>query len=201
MVKMFFGPPGCGKSTFAARVVYLNNKKGFKTFSNYPIQGAYLFDPLTDLGVFNISDCDIIIDEASIEFHSRKFKTFSDVLIEFFKKNRHYHIRDIYIFSQGWDDVDKVIRTITVRYYIMRKSLLPHFSYYRRISRNYGEIDKLSKQIIDGYSYVPFSRRYIFLPKYWNMFDSYEHKPLPEKEFILIGRSDDSIEAVERRPL
>lgn len=185
MVKLFFGPPGCGKSCHTAYIAYKNHKKGIKTYCNYPVEGTFLFDPQTDLGKYDMSDCDIIIDEASIEFHARKFKTFGDILIEFFKKNRHYKVRDIYIYSQGWDDIDKVIRILAVRLYVMRR-ISKHITMYRRISRNYGRIDKLTEQIVDGYGYVPFSTRFIWLPKYWNMFDSFEHKELPQKEFEYI---------------
>ena len=66
MLSVYFGVPGCGKSTHAAYIVQKNLKKGIKTYVNYPISGGYLFDPLVDLGNFDISNCDLILDEASI---------------------------------------------------------------------------------------------------------------------------------------
>ena len=82
-VKIFFGVPGSGKTTHAAIIVYRNSKKHFTTYANVPIAGSYFYDAKM-LGKFLISDCDLIIDEASIDFNNRKFKSLSQM-----KQNRN----------------------------------------------------------------------------------------------------------------
>ena len=108
-IKIFFGVPGSGKTTLAAKFVHDNLKHGIKTFSNVPIKGALLFET-SDLGVYDISDGCMVLDEAGIAFNNRKFKTLSQSTIEWLKLHRHYGIRDIYVFSQSYDDMDITLR-------------------------------------------------------------------------------------------
>ena len=70
-LSIYFGVPGCGKSTHAASVVYHNLKKGWPTYCNFPVKGAFLIDD-KDIGKFSLTDCYLIIDEASITYNSRK---------------------------------------------------------------------------------------------------------------------------------
>lgn len=182
MLSVYFGVPGCGKSTHAAKIVRRNLRKGIKTYVNYPIQGGYLFDPLEDLGKFDISNCDVILDEASIDFNNRKFKSMPQTVIAWFKKYRHYGVSNIYVYSQSYDDMDITIRRLANRMYLIQRTFLPCFCQYRRIIKRIA-IDDLSKQVIDAYEFQPFSRRFVFMPLYWKYFDSFEHIELPKKEF------------------
>lgn len=184
MLSIYFGVPGCGKSTHAASIVRRNLKKNIKTYVNYPIAGGFLFDPLTDLGNFNISNCDVILDEASIDFNNRKFKSMPQNVIGWFKKYRHYGVRNIYVYSQSYDDMDITIRRLANRMFLIKKCLLPWFCQYRQIIKRI-QIDDLTKQVIDAFEFRPFSRRFLFMPRYWKYFDSFEHIELPEKDFEL----------------
>lgn len=186
-IKVYFGMPGAGKTTHAAKIVYRNLKQGMPTFSNVYIKGAYLYSPVEDLGVYNIRECDIILDESAIEYNSRSFKSMPKTSIEFFKLYRHFKVRDVYVYSQAPDDMDLTIRRLASEFYLLQKSFIPGFSYSRRIIRNIGEIDPNTHQLTDGYQYVPFSRRYIWRRRYYAMFDSWTAPDLPVKQFTLCG--------------
>ena len=53
----------------------------------------------------------VIIDEAGIEYNNREFKDFSKKSLYFYKYHRHYQLA-VDVFSQGFDDMDKKIRTL-----------------------------------------------------------------------------------------
>ncbi len=188
-IKVLFGAPGAGKTTHAAMICKKCCKHNIKVFANFPVEGAYEIDPIQDFGVYNISNGVVLFDEAGITANNRKFANKSkngsipQTFIEFLKLYRHFHIKDIYVYSQAPDDMDITIRRLSTEFYLLKKSIIPQFSYTRRISRIIGQIDPITKQITDGYQYVPLSKRYFFRPLYYNMFDSWSVPPLPEREF------------------
>lgn len=180
--KIYFGVPGTGKTTRCASIVAKNSRKGIPTYSNVPIQGAILIDS-SDIGVCHIAGpADLIIDEASIDFNNRSFKSLPKHTIQWFKLYRHYHISNIHVFSQSYDDMDITLRRLADEYYLCKRSLIPKFFYTRRIRRRIG-IDDQTHQIVDLFEFVPFSRRYLFAPRYWKLFDSYDAPQLPPKLF------------------
>lgn len=187
-LQIFFGLPGSGKSTKAASIVAHNELIGRKTFSNVPITGAFEYSPHDDLGKFFIHDCDLIIDEAGLEYNNRNFKSFTQDETYFFKYHRHYKV-NIYVFSQSYDDMDKKIRALATELFVVKKSLLPKFIVCRRIKKKIG-INEQTKDIVDEYYFnnfilsLLFDNRF-FAPLYYKRFNTYSHKHLPEKEFIL----------------
>lgn len=181
--KVYFGVPGSGKTTHAAKIVSKNKKKGIKTYSNVPISGAYKLDAKGDIGNFDISYCDIIIDEAGIEYNNRSYKTLPKEQIVWFKFYRHYHVRNIYVFSQSWDDMDITLRRLATELWLCRRCLIPWFFKIKRIRKNI-RIDEATHQIIDGYDFVLFSTKFTFAPRYWKLFNSYDAPKLPEKEWF-----------------
>lgn len=189
---IYFGVPGSGKTTHAAKVVFDNLKKGYPTFSNVPIKGAFLFDA-SDIGQFNISNCDLVIDEASIEYNNRKYKSLSQSVIQWYKLYRHYGVRNVYVYSQSYEDMDVTLRRLADRYFLIKRTLLPWLSVVRPIHVKIG-IDEQTKQIQDEYVFdlLP---SFVWLPRYWYMFDSWAAPELPDKEFLCQGFGD-----VERSP-
>jgi len=180
---IYFGVPGSGKTTFAAWLSKKRTKRGGRVYSNVPIKGTYSIDAVRDIGKHEIRDGTLIIDEAGIEYNNRKFKTFSDEATYFYKFHRHYKM-DVFVFSQGFDDMDKKLRILATSLYVVRKSLIPFMVYRYRISKKVG-INELTKEICDEYFKVPFSRKYIFTPLLWSSFDSYAVKELPRVKFPL----------------
>lgn len=180
VLSVYFGVPGSGKTTFAAWLAKRDLKRGLAVYSNVPITGTYQLDVKRDIGHYMITDARIIIDEAGVEYNNRNYKAFTDDELYFFKYHRHYETA-VDIFSQGYDDMDKKLRTLAQRYYVVKKSCIPFFIYRHRIAKKVG-IDEVSKQIIDEYYFAPFGRTYIFSPLLWSSFNTLSRKQLPESQ-------------------
>lgn len=176
MITCVFGLPGTGKSTYMAKLCKqaLKNKKYDRVYCNFFLLGAYPLE-FSDLGVFNFTNCLILIDEAMNEADSRGFKTFTATLKYFFSNHRHYGI-DVIYFTQAFDDVDKKIRNNTQELFYIRKFLW--WSYITPIYRKL-IINEYSQEIVQGYKMGGlFSTRFYFRPFYYKYFDSYERKEL-----------------------
>lgn len=177
----YFGVPGSGKTTIAAWITKKRLKKKKNVHSNVDIKGAYAIDK-SDIGHYDISNTHLLLDEASVDFNNRNFKSnFDDDQIEYFKKHRHYNT-DISIFSQSWEDSDVTLRRLATRYYYLSKSFIPLFISKRLIKKSI-RIDKETGQIIDGYKFAFLGRRLVFAPAMWKMFNTHERKELPKKVF------------------
>lgn len=177
---IYFGVPGSGKTTFAAYLAKKALKKNKKVYSNVSIKGTYEVCK-ADIGNYLIDNGLLLIDEAGVDYNNRKFKSFTDEEVYFFKYHRHYKV-DVAIFSQGYNDMDLKLRTLATKLYIVKKSIFPGFIKRKLISKKLG-IDKQTKQIIDQYSFAIFGTKYIYCPKLWKMFNSYSTKDLPIKRF------------------
>lgn len=177
----YFGVPGSGKTTVAAALTKKFLKKGRDVYSNVPLKGAYQIDK-SDIGTYKIEDGLLILDEAGIDFDNRNFKSnFSNGQVAWFKKHRHYHV-DVVCFSQYWNDIDIKLRNLSTRLYLIKPSIIPFFIKRKTISKRIG-IHDLNKDIIDEYSFVPFSGFYFFAPSVWKMFKTHDKEDLPVKEF------------------
>lgn len=181
VLSIYFGAVGSGKTTIAAALARKDLKHGCKVWSNTPIKGCYEMKK-DDLGNVDISDGRIIWDETGIDADNRSFKTnFTFEQVRYLKLHRHYQVA-IDCFSQGFDDMDKKLRVLAQKMYIVKKSILPWFVYRKEIRRKFA-IDENTKQPIDAYEIVPFSRKYYFAPPLWKMFNTIERPELPSKEW------------------
>ena len=179
ILTIYFGVPGSGKTTFAAWLAKRAIKEGTPVWSNVPISGTMKLDCKMDIGKNMVCGGLVLIDEAGVEFNNRNFKSFSDEQTHFFKYHRHYEC-EVVIFSQGYDDMDKKLRTLAQRLYVVKKSIFPWFIKRKQIGKRVG-INEVTKEIIDEYFFVPFGTRYIFAPLVWKMFNTVSRKELPEK--------------------
>ena len=193
VLNVYFGVPGSGKTTFAAYLAQAMKesiiirlcrrfpcklsswilagkhwKRKIDVYSNVSIKGTYKVDVRKDLGVYNMEDGKLIIDEAGVEFNSRKYKNFPSEAID--------------VFSQSHEDMDVTIRRLAQNFFVVKKSLVPFCICIRRIRRKVG-IDEMSHQIVDAYSFgLPIlDTERIFCPPLWRLFDTYSHDPLPDK--------------------
>ena len=126
-VSLYFGLPGAGKTTM---MVYLA-LKGIKSqryryiYCNVHIAvpGVTYIDNEC-IGKYDLSDCLILVDEATLFADSRDFKNFGKDKLTYFLEHRHYNA-DIILFTQQWDGVDRKIRVITDRvFYVYKGKLL-----------------------------------------------------------------------------
>lgn len=206
-ISLYFGLPGCGKTTLMSKIALdaVKSKRYKHVYCNVynSIPGVTYIDNYL-IGEYDLRDCLLLIDEATLFADSRDHKNFSKERISYFLLLRHYRA-DCCLFTQQWNAVDLKIRVITDRvYYVYKTPILGHwFTKYYRIP--YGIIipdpkksdgQKLG-EIIQGYSKPGLLVRLfcprVFRPKYYKYFDSfeapvllplpaeYQPNPLPEK--------------------
>ena len=194
MVSLFFGLPGCGKtSLMVSRIIKFHKKyPKMNVYCNVPVTLDYVqFVTNSQIGMFNLHDVTLFIDEASLFADSRDYKTFSKEKVQYFLLHRHYNV-NIELYTQQWDAVDKKIRVITDKvYYVYKPFLLGHWitSYYRI---PYGIIipdpkkDDSTKlgEIVQGYCKPNWFIRVfcprLFRPKVYKYIDSWSTPMLPE---------------------
>lgn len=181
-IRVWFGVPGSGKTTMASYVTKHSLKNGYNVLSNVEIQGAYKLD-IDDLGKydtsFNGDGAHIVIDEASINFDNRNFKSFANSTKPlYFSLHRHMNNR-VDVFSQGYD-IDKRIRDRIGNngMFHLRKLGIPYFIMYRRINKILF-IKKEDKQLIDGFEFKGLPR-FVFTPPLWKMFDTVDDSLCPK---------------------
>ena len=189
-ILMFFGLPGSGKTTVLADIVRQMHKKkknNFSVYCNFPIHNCLKVDR-SDIGKYEFRQegadgALILLDEGQTVYNCRNAmsKRESERLnkdeVEFFCMHRHRKTM-VCCFSQGFEDMDKIIRNRTTRLYYVEKSRLRPFVKIRTISKMIS-IDELQKQIIEGFEFERFSKRYVYGKRVWKMFDTYACPELP----------------------
>lgn len=181
---IIFGTPGSGKTTYASKIVYKNLKRGIPTLCNFKVKGGYIYDFKSDLGINQMEYCDLVFDEAAVFANSRNFKSFGQEKINWFSLYRHHHIRDIYIFSQSYENMDATIRRLANALYVIRRPWwFRKLIVLKRVSYTV-EPNQETRKMEDNFFYdLIFFNRYCYMPKYWNMFDSWEAEKLQYKEW------------------
>lgn len=195
-ISLFFGLPGCGKTTLMS----YHAKRGLSKHSPYKnvysnvemnLDGLKRIS-VDDLGKFNIHDGLVLIDEATIGIGGSKTNNkISNDILYWFLIHRHYNV-DVCLYTQRWDGIDKTIRTITDRVYFVYKPFLTGFWFtkYYRIPYDIiipdpknGNGEKLG-EIVQGYCKPGIMQRIfcgrVFRPLYYKLFNSWEAPELPE---------------------
>ena len=199
MVCLYFGLPGCGKTTMLTKIAleYSDLKKYENIYTNVRLSVPNVtYVDNECIGKYDMRNSLILIDEATLFADSRDYKNFSKSMIQFFLEHRHENI-DLFLFTQQWDGVDKKIRVITDRVYYIYKP----FFFRNLISCCYripygiiipdpkkSDSEKLG-DIVQGYCKPNFLVRLfspkLFRPLYYKYFDSWElrvERPsLPDK--------------------
>lgn len=214
---MVFGKKGSGKSTLLARFAQEHYKKGWTVYSTEKTPNCYFVDPVrigqVQFDDFNYKEydpndykglsrvfhniknwffpnrqhCLLLVDEVGMIWDNRNFKNFRTDVRDFFKLQRHYHVKVI-LFSQTFD-IDKKLRDLTDTMYLCT-NFFNVFSVAKKI-RKYATIVETQtgeSTITEGYKFEPFfipgSRIRTFIPKYSKYFNSFEAPELEHMKFV-----------------
>lgn len=188
-MKMIFGIPGTGKTTYLTKLAIKALKKGSyeglkvdRVYTNWALDYPNIYKLNWDkLGYEQFENALILIDEISAYCDNRNWKENLDQQkLMFFKLYRHYRLQIIYC-SQSWDDCDKKIRNLTDEFYMI-ESMPFGFSKVTKIAM-YQDIDTTIKT---GYEKTGFPKIF-HRKKYYRYFDSYSAprlKPNTAKTWI-----------------
>lgn len=185
MIIGIFGLPRSGKTTTACAIAQkARNHKRFLSelrtdydhvFTSFYCQGCCKLD-FNDLKKYAYPNSLIIIDEISLYADNRQFKNFDDNLLYFFKMHGHFHI-DLVWLSQSAGDADKKIRDVTDTLYLLEPSKIPDYSVIKKIYHNYSFKNRAITDCYDIASRLEW--KYFSRKKWYQYFDSYEHKEIP----------------------
>ena len=199
MIRTFFARPGAGKTTqcvaFARKLSKSNAYKHIYLNFDHTVPGVHSCN-LVGLGDWSFPKGSYIaVDEAGIEYNSRKTLKLPQSTIKWLKMHRHYRC-DLDFFSQSWDDIDVTVRRLSAELWILYR--LGPWTLGRRIFKRVG-VDPNTHQIVDEYRMAsmlwlliwplqlgyPFQKKFIltFRPFYYRYFDSYECDDLPVRPF------------------
>lgn len=192
VVNTVLGPPGSGKTSFAAFWALKCKYMHEPVYCNVPIVDTIDFSWEDDFGHYVIENATIIIDEAGLELDNRNFAlNFADVVdkktgklihngkqkLETAKLHRHYGL-DILLLSQ-WTDQDLKLRNLSQNYWVMRKTGFPWLLHAKLYDTDI-DVDQMTGDFrmirIKKHSY------FIFSPVIWFDFITDEHPVLPEKD-------------------
>lgn len=193
-VSLYFGLPGCGKTTMmtALALKAVKDKRYTNVYCNVHIAvpGVTYIDNYC-IGQYDLHDCLILIDEATLFADSRDYKNFGKDKITYFLEHRHFNC-DIILFTQQWDGVDRKIRVITDRVFYVYKGKFLGKWFTRCYRIPYGIIipdpkkdssEKLG-DIVQGYAkpnvLIRLFSPWLYRPRYYKYFDSWERPQLPE---------------------
>lgn len=192
MVIELHGFPGSGKTTALTMIAQrsLNGKSTLglpaydTVFTSFPCPRCYQLD-FAKLGRSDFRNCLIIVDEISLFADNRDYKSFSQDLVYFFKLHRHMNISLVWC-SQSATDADKKIRAVTERSYIV-EPFTPWFTVLKPIEKRHTIVNGSPDE---KFSLAPPAKWvFVYRPKWYKYFDSFECKPLPpvELEFWEFG--------------
>lgn len=195
-----FGKKGCGKSSLLTKLALHYIKKGWNVFTTERIPGTFYFT-YSDVGRYKFPPHSVLlIDEASLAWDNRNFKSMPPQVIEWFRYQRHERVK-VYLFSQTFD-VDSKIRGLADEMFLLQKKMRV-FTYGKRVLRiddiveATGQAESRVVQQLRFDSLLFFwcgSRSLTFIPRYTSLFNSFSESPtqwLPKEfEYVPLLRSD-----------
>lgn len=187
-----YGLRGTGKTSLAQILATFYNKIGVPVFSNTILAGTYQIETY-DLGVYDVSNGVLIIDEAGVDLSNRKIleksmKGIKEENRKWWKLSRHYGIKTIIILSQAFD-YDVTLRRLCEKHFILNNwSILGLFKNWTRITQIWNTIDVNDDHtdIISRLDVVPFFYLWFNRKPSYGLYDSWEAPALPHKDFEYI---------------
>lgn len=185
-----FGKKGAGKSTYMVRLMLDHLRKGWNVYTNMHdvrIDGVRLMDTSLLKTCVPEPHSVLFIDEGGLIWDNRGFKTFDKGYTEFFKLQRKYKCK-VYINSQDFD-IDKKIRQLTDSMVLM-SSIGGFIGVVRPIIRKVALVEASAQgesRIADNLKFGSlFSFRFLWLPRYFKYFDSYNAPVRPPVTFSTV---------------
>lgn len=201
MIYSLFGLPGSGKSSLVCWIVFDllrrmdSGKCRYKrVYTNCPLNipdDRIFVMPYSQMRCRDLLPGSLlIIDEASMEFSDRSHKEFGKLDTLLFTQHRRFGY-DIIVLCQKAGGIDKNVRTLCERVYMVRKGkLLPAFShiypvgYGVYIPRRKDEGSVHYGEIMEGYfRWTWFDRLFhtrFYRPAVYGFYDSFCRPPYPE---------------------
>lgn len=115
-----FGKKGSGKSTLLTKLAIKYSRKNWSVWTTENIPGTHNIDDpkLIYRMDFPERSC-ILIDEVSLIWDNRDFKSMDKRVVEWFRYQRHHKCR-VYFFSQTFD-IDKKLRDLADDMFLVNK--------------------------------------------------------------------------------
>ena len=184
-----FGKKGSGKSTLLTKLALRHLKSGWSVFTTEHVPGTFQIT-YADIGIFEFPPHSaIFIDEASLGWDNRAYKSMPKSTIEWFRLQRHRKCK-VYLFSQTFD-VDKKIRDLSDAMFLVSCKFRV-FSWGKRIVRRTVLVEasgdspsRIDENLaFESLLLAPFgSRTFTFIPRYAPYFDSHSCVPLAPKDY------------------
>ena len=182
---LVFGKKGSGKSTYLVKLARKHLKKGWIVYTNMEelfMPGVRHFE-IKHLGDFvPEAHSMLILDEVGIIWDNRDYKTFKPQVRDFFKLQRHYHVK-VYMASQTFD-VDKKLRDLCDGMYL-HSNFARVFTLGKRITRRVVITESTSEaesRISEDLKICPFWEWTLtYIPRWAKFFDSHA---IPDKPHL-----------------
>lgn len=115
-----FGKKGSGKSTLLTKIAIKYTRKKWSVYTTENIPDTYNIDDPKQIYKmdFPAHSC-ILIDEVSLIWDNRDFKSMDKKVVEWFRYQRHHKCR-VYFFSQTFD-IDKKLRDLADDMFLVNK--------------------------------------------------------------------------------
>lgn len=184
---LVFGKKGSGKSTYLVKLAQQHLKKGWLVYTNMEelyMPGVRHFD-IQHLGDFvPPAHSLLLLDEVGMIWDNRDYKVFKPCVRDFFKLQRHYHVK-VYMASQTFD-VDKKLRDLTDGMFL-HQNFARVFTVGKRITRKVVLTESTSEaesRISEDLVMLPFwNWTYTFIPKWAKYFDSHSIPDRPNLQY------------------
>lgn len=184
---LVFGKKGSGKSTYLVKLARQHLKRGWIVYTNMDelcMPGVRHFN-IQHLGDFvPESRSLLLLDEVGMIWDNRDYKVFKPCVRDFFKLQRHYHVK-VYMASQTFD-VDKKLRDLCDGMFL-HTNFLRVFTLGKRIVRKVVLTQSTSEaesRISEDLVMLPFWEwTFTYIPKWAKYFDSHSIPDKPHLEY------------------
>lgn len=186
---LYMGKKGVGKSTVLQKEAYWHYRHGWNIYCNI---GDTTFKKAHEIDCTKLWEQEIkphsvvLIDEVNLLWDNRDFKKFPQELNRWFRAQRHEKVKVI-MFSQT-ADVDKKIRDLTDRIYLVRRYfqvLIIAYPFEKDIDPPDPKRLQNGNDFVDTYhkkSVGPFFCQYCWLPKWVKFHDSFKEIAITDED-------------------